>query len=327
MQRVWPVICQRYRKTLVFIVILNGMFTALITNTAFGYGVTTNYYDRVAGTFSSSAGLGKVWWDTISSASGANWTASQVMFISLSLGIQMTAFNGEWYVPAPGQWKMRTRKCPAPVNATNCTIAKSSGFIDSTTTTLNATQTIYNQSPSFTYSPLQIPAYTSLCYTLVNIASGKEYRTDSMQTCQDAASISHAPLMCTVNGNTDLTVSLNTLERAQIGTQAGTTASVQKQISVSCPAGAALNVKIQFQYVPMTAGSDQVVQTSTPGLGVAILYENKAMKPTDTKNISFLQGLNQLNLAFEAVRAPSVPVTEISTGNFQANASMIMTAL
>ncbi len=84
-------------------------------------------------------------------------------------------------------------------------------------------------------------------------------------------------------------------------------------------------MNMQINYTPITVSGTQVINSSINGLGVAIGYDNKFMKPADIVPLSFVEGANNVSLDFEAVRDPAVAVADIKTGPFTASAVLVMT--
>jgi len=82
---------------------------------------------------------------------------------------------------------------------------------------------------------------------------------------------------------------------------------------------------MHLQCSAINIGGRQLVSTSTNGLGVAIIYNGKAMSPSDSAPLSYGNGYHKLNLEFEAVRDPNVKLADIKTGAFTASATMLMT--
>lgn len=129
---------------------------------------------------------------------------------------------------------------------------------------------------------------------------------------------------CTLNNGNALTVSLGTLDRAEIPTVANAGTATSLPFNVSCTGGD-VSVSMKMNYAPITSGSGEAVKTSANGVGVAILYDGKSLSTTDTTTMTFLEGANNMNLAFQAVRDPAVELKDIPTGAFTANAVLEMT--
>ncbi|WP_259567513.1 fimbrial protein [Enterobacter sichuanensis] len=133
---------------------------------------------------------------------------------------------------------------------------------------------------------------------------------------------------CSINNGNDLSVSLGSVDRALLPTTPGTGVLIHIQIPVTCTSdGTATEVAINMQlnYSPLTINGKDTVQSSTSGVGISIIYNNTPLSPTDITPVTFVVGSNSLDLAFEAVRDPSLNVGDISTGAFTASAVLVMT--
>lgn len=242
-------------------------------------------------------------------------------------GITTTAeFSGS-YVPYDGEYKIREHICSSSAQA-KCSVKSSSMFIDSAKINhINSKQDINSQRLDWggNSSSLTVPYSFNMCFTLVS-SDGHEWSKQTGTECADASTLPTTPAICTLNYNDDLPVAFGELDRHSISTQVGgADKKITKTVPIQCTGDAALTMSMAFKYTPMSVGGDQVVQTSTQGLGVAILYNGKAMKPTDTAEMTFQPGANQFDLDFEAVRAPTVEESKIAAGDFSANAVLIMT--
>lgn len=82
---------------------------------------------------------------------------------------------------------------------------------------------------------------------------------------------------------------------------------------------------MQLSYTPISVSGTEVVKSSSNGLGVSIIYNDKPLSTTDTTPVTFISGSNTLDLAFEAVRDPAVDSGDIPTGAFSASAVLVMT--
>ncbi|MER0128313.1 fimbrial protein [Franconibacter daqui] len=132
------------------------------------------------------------------------------------------------------------------------------------------------------------------------------------------------PISCKVNNGNSLSVDLGTLDRANIPTVPGTGDIRSVSFPVTCTNGSA-SMKMQLNYTPITVSGSQVVNSSINGLGVAVSYNDKILAPSDVTTKSFSQGTSNVTLKFEAVRNPSVAVSDIKTGPFTASAVLVMT--
>ncbi|EPR9024891.1 fimbrial protein [Franconibacter daqui] len=132
------------------------------------------------------------------------------------------------------------------------------------------------------------------------------------------------PTSCKINNGNSLSVDLGTMERVGIPTSPGSGQSKKIEFPVTCTGGD-VNMNMQINYTPITVSGTQVINSSINGLGVAIGYDNKFMKPADIVPLSFVEGANNVSLDFEAVRDPAVAVADIKTGPFTASAVLVMT--
>lgn len=168
-----------------------------------------------------------------------------------------------------------------------------------------------------------------LCVTLLNTDTNIEYEIPGYAgSCTGGDPLPPTPppvqATCKINNSSDLNVALGTVDRALIGTSPGNGTLQNKQIPVTCTGGS-VNVNMQLTYTPLTVSGKEVVKSSSNGLGVSIIYNSEVLAPTDTVPVSFLEGSNNLDLAFEIVRDPAVSIGEVPTGEFTASATLIMT--
>ncbi|WP_341265997.1 fimbrial protein [Morganella morganii] len=98
-----------------------------------------------------------------------------------------------------------------------------------------------------------------------------------------------------------------------------------KDISIKCDGNIAYNANMKLEFTPISVSNEQVVSTSTTGLGVAVLYNGKAIQPGQTFPLSYQPGIHTLTLGFEAVRDPAIAATDLKTGDFTANAVLVFT--
>ncbi len=234
-------------------------------------------------------------------------------------------FNSS-YVPVSGIYKMRLRTCPNSV-ASRCSIAASTQYWDSNNRVeLSSKSLIVSQNPNFGGAPAgQMAQSGNLCWTFVDESNIEWTTTGASRTCIGAHTFPTAPALCSLNFGEDLDVPLGTLERRDITTSVGSSAGIKRNIAVLCARDSGITVKMTFQYMPVNVGGQQLVKTSTDGLGVAITYNGKVISPSDSILLSYGAGYSWLALGFEAVRDPNVKASEIKTGGFNASATVIMT--
>ncbi|WP_082267210.1 fimbrial protein [Erwinia billingiae] len=135
------------------------------------------------------------------------------------------------------------------------------------------------------------------------------------------------PSTCSLNSSQGLTVAFNEIDRSDISTTPAsqTSGNVEKTIPVTCTGETAFTVKTKFTFTPITVSNNQVVASSNPNLGVAIIYNGKVVSPTDVFDETYQLGTNNINLEFQVVHDSSVSTKDIATGDFSASAVMVMT--
>ncbi|MET4891740.1 fimbrial protein [Morganella morganii] len=143
--------------------------------------------------------------------------------------------------------------------------------------------------------------------------------------CEDAHKLPVEPVKCTFNNGADLDVQLGKLERTDIAVKSGTTTPVTKDIAIKCDGNIVYSANMKLEFTPISVSNEQVVSTSTTGLGVAVLYNGKAVQPGQTFPLSYQPGIHTLTLGFEAVRDPAVAATDLKTGDFTASAVLVFT--
>ncbi|EOI3476487.1 fimbrial protein [Cronobacter dublinensis] len=224
------------------------------------------------------------------------------------------------YVPVSGQWKVRATH-------TNGTYADTAGFY------LDENIPIDEQEISTSGSTVNIPrragALQTFCYSLID-PNGKKYRINSYYgSCADNTPLPPnppiIPTSCTINNSNALTVDLGTIDRTMLPTVPGSGIKKSITVPVSCSGGIDVNVIMKMKYTPITIGSNEVIKSSTNGLGVTASYNSTILSTTSKITLALKSGSNTLNFNFDAVRSPSVAASDIKTGSYTANAVLEMT--
>lgn len=205
------------------------------------------------------------------------------------------------HVPLNGRYKFRMHYCPTMGVSSWCKLSNSVGYMDSANSVLlYSNRNISAQNPNFggnASSRGNLPRMT-MCFTLVD-DHGVEWGNKDSLICQDAHQLPVTPAVCYLNYDSDLDVSLGTLERSSIATQAKTTQAIRKAVSVLCTRDAGISVQMKFVYKPINIGGQQLVKTTTEGLGVAIIYKGKVMGPDDTITKNYSLGYSEFYLDFK----------------------------
>lgn len=228
------------------------------------------------------------------------------------------------YVPYSGYWKFGIALCPG---TGKCSLGKASvKMLSIKEMYIRSTQSIASQYLSAGgYPAYTQPQVMSACTFLYSIEDSQMWSSRDTTSCTDGHRLPQEPAACLINYGESLNVDLGRMERSSISTAPGTSKAIKKTIPVMCTGDAALTVSMQLQYTPISVGGDQIVKSSTEGLGVAIQYNGKVVKPTDSQILSFPPGISNLDLEFEAIRDPNVALGDIATGAFTANAVLMMT--
>ncbi|MER0418937.1 fimbrial protein, partial [Morganella morganii] len=240
--------------------------------------------------------------------------------------------DGQAYVPKSGYYVTKVYWCAYPDNMDTCSKAAGSIILVGDSVWLEQSKSFDEQKIFNNDQTKKAPSAGGYCFTIEDTETGYEYRgnmgygPDSRgKFCGDAHRLPVEPPKCTLNGGTDLDVRLGELERSDIGVKPGTTTPVTKDISIKCDGNIAYNANMKLEFTPISVSNEQVISTSTTGLGVAVLYNGKAVQPGQTFPLSYQPGIHTLTLGFEAVRDPAIAATDLKTGDFTANAVLVFT--
>lgn len=240
--------------------------------------------------------------------------------------------DGQAYVPKSGYYVTKVYWCAYPDNMDTCSKAAGSIILVGDSVWLEQSKSFDEQKIFNNDQTKKAPSAGGYCFTIEDTETGYEYRgnmgygPDSRgKFCGDAHRLPVEPPKCTLNGGTDLDVRLGELERSDIGVKPGTTTPVTKDISIKCDGNIAYNANMKLEFTPISVSNEQVISTSTTGLGVAVLYNGKAVQPGQTFPLSYQPGIHTLTLGFEAVHDPAIAATDLKTGDFTANAVLVFT--
>lgn len=243
----------------------------------------------------------------------------------LKAGACTLNFHLNVYVPHTGMYRVRT-----------FTSASLEDTATSTPASIDATLPIAVQNIVVSGTDKSIQAtkpgiVVHFCYTLMD-EDGIEYSWEgSGSGCTGyqpeplPPTPPQPPTSCTINNATSLDVNLGTFERDDLATVPGTGTVKQVQIPVSCSGASSITLSMALNYTPITVSGQQVAQTSSKGIGVAIIYGGKPLSSTDSTSLTFSSGSSSFTLGFEPVRNPSIEKGEIPTGDFTASAVLVMT--
>lgn len=260
---------------------------------------------------------------------GANYGQGQVITMRTNTDNQG---DDKAYVPVSGNFELKVYWCSLPENMDTCKKSSGTLLISGGVVRLESSISLRNQLIITGNKTIESPSQGGYCITLEDVDTGYEYKgnmgygPDGRGTfCADAHELPVEPPKCTLNGGTDLDIQLGKLERTDIAVKSGTTTPVTKDISIKCDGNIVYNANMKLEFTPISVSNEQVVSTSTTGLGVAVLYNGKTVQPGQTFPLSYQPGIHTLTLGFEAVRDPAIAATDLKTGDFTANAVLVFT--
>ena len=230
--------------------------------------------------------------------------------------------NFDVYVPVSDVWSVVAHLCDASSGAT-CTLSNTIATVHSNKSArLTADKTVNAQNPDFGGGAgPTIPKAITICYTFMS-SDGHEWASDADRTCQDARMLPEDPQICGINSGNNLDVSLGTLESNKIPTVPDASGSVKKSISIQCQGNASLKAKVSFKFTSISVSGNTVVASSNPGLGVALFYQDRLVKPDTAFDLSVPSGGSTITLGFQGIKDTTQSLTG---GDFSADAVMIIT--
>lgn len=250
------------------------------------------------------------------------------------IGMSASEGNGSddiTYVPRSDYYSVIVYWCGRPENMDTCSKSRGTVLMIGDRVWLASSlpfskQHIFNNSQT-----KKAPSAGGYCFTIAD-DNGYEYRGNMGygpdgrgKFCGDVHKLPIDPPKCSINNDSNLDIQLGKLERGDIAVKSGTTTPVSKDIIINCVGNIEYNANMKLDYTPISVSNENVVSTSTNGLGVAVLYKGKAIQPGESFPLSYQPGINTLSLAFEAVRDPAMALSDLETGNFTANAVLIFT--
>lgn len=235
-------------------------------------------------------------------------------------------FTAAMYVPHSGLYRVRTAIYTGKVVTASAL---------STEAYFDATKPLKDQQVTVSGTLSGVPSsatfkHADICRTLVDEA-GNDYSGGTDWCYANKIPIPPlpptppTPSTCSVNDGNDLKVNLSTVDRELLPTEPGVGSLRHIQIPVECSGSAAFTVTMKLSYTPISIGSAEGIKTSSTGLGVAVIYDSKPLATADVTTATFVEGSNTLDLAFQAVRDPTVSASDIPTGAFTASAVLVMT--
>lgn len=277
--------------------------------------------------------------NTIQYSSYCDWKPNTGAYYGDGQSISLLYGNGggntgdsRAFVPKSGYYIVKVYWCGRPDTMDTCSKANGSLILIGDRVWLEQSKS-FDEQKVFNHDKTQkAPSAGGYCFTIEDTETGYEYRGDMNygpdnrgKFCGDAYKLPVEPPKCTLNGGTDLDVNLGKLERMDIAVKSGTTTPVTKDISIKCDGNIVYDANMKLEFTPISVSNEQVISTSTTGLGVAVLYNGRTVQPGQTFPLSYQPGIHTLKLDFEAVRDPAIAATDLKTGDFTANAVLVFT--
>ncbi|MBF7981217.1 MULTISPECIES: fimbrial protein [Rahnella] len=236
------------------------------------------------------------------------------------------SITSDGYVPKTGMYKVEM--IIRDVSTTRLIYDASTNpfMLDATKTIAQQSVAAYGYSDSFS----SVSAGTIICQYLVDSAGHRYTPIGGSGGCNDGDSSPLPPTppipdtACTLNDGNALNVNLGNVDRSQMPTVPGSGSMRHLQVPVDCTGGD-VTVNMQLNYTPIVLSAGQVIKSSSNGLGVSVVYNSKILSSTDITPVTFTTGSNSMDLAFQAVRDPSVEIKDVPTGAFTASAVLVMT--
>ncbi|MGA7508559.1 MAG: fimbrial protein [Erwinia billingiae] len=236
-------------------------------------------------------------------------------------------------VPVESDYRSVLFSCEMTSTINACTKERSKGFYLTGTLHLIPNIPLSQQNTNFGAVTLwrgyTFQSSVQVCIAIKDEVNNIYYADNSLPNpCSDLNPLEPAvPSTCSLNSSQGLTVAFNEIDRSDISTTPAsqTSGNVEKTIPVTCTGETAFTVKTKFTFTPITVSNNQVVASSNPNLGVAIIYNGKVVSPTDVFDETYQLGTNNINLEFQVVHDSSVATKDIATGDFSASAVMVMT--
>lgn len=266
-------------------------------------------------------------WDSSNANERASvlWGSGQT-WVPKSGGPGRGAFYG-FYVPFTGPYKVRAYFCPSTTRKT-CTMSASTQVMDTVKSWyIDSATKIDSKNYDFGGYSGTLTTSSNACYALID-SEDNAWRDKNAYMCQDATILPDTPATCQINGDENLNVDMGTIERNEIPAEpmTQTTGAVEKTFKLSCVRDGGVNLSTTFQFTPITINGVELVSTTSANIGVAIFYRGKMMGPSsEPLEESFSSGETPLDMSFQVVRNPDVPLKDIPVGPFTASAVMVMT--
>lgn len=233
------------------------------------------------------------------------------------------------YAPVKDSYHARLWICDASTGVGECTMGSSMEHFDTAAAVeLNSIEPIEPQVPKWGGVAAKTFNYPhTACLTLIgsNGVNWKGAPGTIVRTCSDANALPDTPALCYINYGSPLDVYLGTTERRDIATAPSKGAGSKYKATVLCTRDSRVDVVTRFDFEPIVVNGAELVKTTASNAGVAIFYNGTLVDTATRINESFEQGNTDTEYEFQLIRDPNVSVGEVTTGDFTAVATVIMT--
>ncbi|WP_073532250.1 fimbrial protein [Serratia marcescens] len=127
--------------------------------------------------------------------------------------------------------------------------------------------------------------------------------------------------VCRVTTGDPINVSFGELERMDLGTAGTSDYTINKDFNISC-SGPVVDFNVQMNANPVSWNND-AIQTSNSNVGVVMRWNGNVMTTGSSQSMS-VNGSSTVKLSFTPVRPSAVSPDNISTGNFNTSATLVV---
>jgi type 1 fimbria pilin len=229
------------------------------------------------------------------------------------------------YPPFSAPFKMRMHFCPA-VETGYCTLRASTFYLDSTASVyLQSGMLVTAQNPDFGGFTGVLSTSSTSCLTYLD-SEMNEWKSLGDFFCRDATGLPEKPATCFLNHEQDLNVYMGEIERSEIQTSiSSSNHHVKKEFKVLCTRDAGTSAIIQFEYETISVDGGDAIFSSADGVGIAMMFDGEVVGRNKTFSRNYDAGYSTESLDFYVVRDNLYPISDIPSGDFTANAVMVLT--
>lgn len=132
------------------------------------------------------------------------------------------------------------------------------------------------------------------------------------------------PANCNIQSGNVLNIDFGQIERGEIVTSGTSLQTVTKNLTLVCNTNNPVDFEMGFITTPASWNSDAIA-TSNPNLGIITQWNGVTLTNGDTQQIQVVNGNLSIPLSFTPVHSSSVSTDKITTGAFNASATLVIT--